>query len=238
MAQIASAYYCPSTGRWLSRDPIGEPGFQALQTASSPSGIGNSVLQSPGRWVNRDAINESGLNLFDYPKYARASNNGLEYGFLQNNPIGLIDILGLMKWGKSCKQSDIDEMKKEFADRCAKANKGECFKCLGSTGARNMKKACDSKDGEGPEVECEDSTSSACKGLCGWTGLLGGIHICTGPYPKNCPGEGCTLLHEAAHSVGGVGSDGFGGILSGLNDNNAYKVENCAGCNVPPNRLQ
>src|ERR1035437_9273324 len=28
-AQIASAYYCPSTGRWLSRDPVGEPGFEA-----------------------------------------------------------------------------------------------------------------------------------------------------------------------------------------------------------------
>lgn len=79
--QIASAYYCPSTGRWLSRDPIGEPGFQALQTASSPSRIGNSVLQSSGRWVSRDPIEEKGgLNL---------------YGFVVNSPVNTVDFLGL-----------------------------------------------------------------------------------------------------------------------------------------------
>ena len=82
-AQIATAFYCPSTGRWLSRDPIGEPGFQALQTSSLPSRIGNSVLQTSGRWVNRDSIKESGgLNL---------------YGCMANNPINQIDLLGLCK---------------------------------------------------------------------------------------------------------------------------------------------
>jgi len=80
-AQIASAYYCPSTGRWLSRDPIGEPGFQALQTASVSPGIGNSVLQSSGRWVNRDSNQErGGLNL---------------YGFVYDDPIQKIDLFGL-----------------------------------------------------------------------------------------------------------------------------------------------
>jgi len=78
-AQIASAYYCPSTGRWLSRDPIGEPGFQTAQMASLPSGIGNS--QPSGRWVNRDPIEEKGgMNLF---------------GFINENAINLIDALGL-----------------------------------------------------------------------------------------------------------------------------------------------
>ena len=52
-AQIASAYYCPSTGRWLSRDPIGEPGFQALQMAVQTSPI------MRGRWINRDSIGQS-----------------------------------------------------------------------------------------------------------------------------------------------------------------------------------
>ena len=32
-AQSVFAYYNPSTGRFLSRDPIGEPGFQVLQMA-------------------------------------------------------------------------------------------------------------------------------------------------------------------------------------------------------------
>jgi hypothetical protein len=79
-AQIASAYYCPSTGRWLSRDPISEPGFQALQTASSPSGMGNSVLKTSGRWVNRDGNGEP---------------SSKAYGFINNNAITGYDILGL-----------------------------------------------------------------------------------------------------------------------------------------------
>jgi len=70
-AQIASAYYCQSTGRWLSRDPIGESGFQIQQTASLPS----------GRWIQRDSIGErGGPNL---------------YGFIANNPVNSVDELGL-----------------------------------------------------------------------------------------------------------------------------------------------
>jgi len=85
-AQIASAYYCPSTGRWLSRDPIGEPGFQALQTAPLPSGIGNSVLHPSGRWVNRD------------PRaFLRLQERSLlpPYSFVNGNAITGFDILGL-----------------------------------------------------------------------------------------------------------------------------------------------
>ncbi len=72
-AQIASAYYCPSTGRWLSRDPISEPGFQVQRIAAQASAI------VPGRWINRDSISDkSGL-----------------YGFVKNNSLIHYDILGL-----------------------------------------------------------------------------------------------------------------------------------------------
>jgi hypothetical protein len=70
-AQIASAYYCPSTGRWLSRDPIGEPGFRALQMASV----------APSRWINRDPIKKGGPSL---------------YQFVGDDSINRIDALGLM----------------------------------------------------------------------------------------------------------------------------------------------
>ena len=70
-AQIASAYYCPSTGRWLSRDPIGEPGFQTSQMATV----------APSRWINRDSIQE------------KCSKN--VYGFVLNNPADYVDVLGL-----------------------------------------------------------------------------------------------------------------------------------------------
>jgi hypothetical protein len=59
-AQIASAYYCPSTGRWLSRDPIAEPGFQTSQMASV---VPKSPQLAPSRWLNRDPIGEPGFEL-------------------------------------------------------------------------------------------------------------------------------------------------------------------------------
>ena len=107
-AQIASAYYCPSTGRWLSRDPIGEPGFQALQTASSTSGIGNSVLQPSGRWVNRDSSEPTanidiqyqwllhiGVESDDAYNIATAPPSANQYISCANSLIGFNDLLGL-----------------------------------------------------------------------------------------------------------------------------------------------
>src|SRR5437773_1393402 len=78
-AQNASAWYDPALGRWLTRDPIGEPGFQALQqvqqTVAVPSGA------SSGRWINRD----SGIS--DDPNL---------YTFVYNEPITQIDPWGLV----------------------------------------------------------------------------------------------------------------------------------------------
>ena len=80
-AQIASAYYCPATGRWLSRDPIGEPGFQTLQMASVVQPVASPAQLPPSRWIRRDQITErGGQNL---------------YRFVGNNPISSIDVLGL-----------------------------------------------------------------------------------------------------------------------------------------------
>jgi hypothetical protein len=79
-AQIASAYYCPSTGRWLSRDPLGEMGFQALQVAAKTT-IKPTPLAPSDRWINRDLIPKRGeKNL---------------YGFVENKPVSFIDYLGL-----------------------------------------------------------------------------------------------------------------------------------------------
>ena len=55
-AQIASAYYCPSTGRWLSRDPIGELSFQALQASTAMPQVGTPVTLPPSRWIQRDNL--------------------------------------------------------------------------------------------------------------------------------------------------------------------------------------
>ncbi len=98
VAQVASAYYCPSTGRWLSRDPIGEPGFQNLQTTPLPSGIGNSVLQSSGRWINRDPIASNTENF---------QNQQLgSYYFANNQPISYFDFIGLLTAGGGVPTTD------------------------------------------------------------------------------------------------------------------------------------
>lgn len=53
-AQVASAYYCPSTGRWLSRDPVGEPGFQVLMAAAQAP-----IAATSSRWISRDSTSVS-----------------------------------------------------------------------------------------------------------------------------------------------------------------------------------
>ena len=69
LAPVAQAFYNPSSGRWLSRDPIGERG---------------------------------GVNL---------------YGFVRNNPVSLVDLLGLRDITAE-EQKVLDELQK-FADSVA-----------------------------------------------------------------------------------------------------------------------
>jgi hypothetical protein len=83
-AQFASAYYCPSTGRWLSRDPMGEPGFENLRTAGAMPQVGQ--VASPdslpqGRWIVRDPIS--------------TGNDPNRYAFVHNAPVNLVDPEGL-----------------------------------------------------------------------------------------------------------------------------------------------
>lgn len=78
-SQSALAFYDPSTGRWLSRDPIGERGFQVLQRVKVASHTSNSSVS--GRWINRDS-----------------ESNENRYLFVGNNPVTQIDALGLKIW--------------------------------------------------------------------------------------------------------------------------------------------
>ena len=86
-AQIASAYYCPSTGRWLSRDPIGEPGFRA---------IAKSLQLGPSHWVNRDQSDETAILKSDETKLKPLQEALMpSYLFNQNGAISKRDFLGL-----------------------------------------------------------------------------------------------------------------------------------------------
>jgi hypothetical protein len=96
MAQMASAYYCPSTGRWLSRDPIGELGFETLRAASVVVPVARPESQ-PARWVNRDPILEliSEAKSKSAPKCLPNQNIADLYVFVANDPIINLDNLGL-----------------------------------------------------------------------------------------------------------------------------------------------
>ena len=97
-AHIASAYYCPSTGRWLSRDPVGEPGFQNLRAGHLPSGIGNSALQPSGRWIYRDPITPDSQS-FQHQQLGF-------YYFANNQPISYFDLIGLLTAGGGVPTTD------------------------------------------------------------------------------------------------------------------------------------
>jgi hypothetical protein len=72
-AQIASAYYCPSTGKWLNRDPLGEPGSANLRAATVAPRVGQVVSQvsvPPSRWIDRS----EGKNV-----YVFTGNDGINH---------------------------------------------------------------------------------------------------------------------------------------------------------------
>jgi hypothetical protein len=91
-AQAAFAWYDPSTQRWLSRDPVGEPGFQVLQSATHPDEL-PMILPSSSRWINRDSFEEE--YSYNLPTLDRLSfdpqNEADLYRFVQNDSINYYD---------------------------------------------------------------------------------------------------------------------------------------------------
>jgi RHS repeat-associated protein len=184
------------------------------------------------RWINRDPINEVGFEVFKYPKHARKGYYGHDYAYVQNAPTSYIDPLGLLTFGKTCTPVEIAELKRQAAERCKKAKEGDCYRCLDPKARVKMQQACDSKDGAGPKVECEDQSNSRCVAKArgqadGWTDSDGTMHICMNANP------GCGFIHELGHSVGGVGSDG---PFTPNPDNRGYAIAKCAGCPIPSHR--
>ncbi len=95
----ARAFYNPQTGRWLSRDPLNEPGFLVLSQQASPVGLNNRIL-------NRDTPTTSCSSCRKCQAQstaARGQDNcqgqgkcqGNLYVFVDNNPITKWDYLGL-----------------------------------------------------------------------------------------------------------------------------------------------
>ncbi len=110
--QSALAFYDPTVGRWLSRDPIGEPGFMTLIHATYTP----TALPAPSRWIVRDPI-----ILQRFPKTEIISGANI-YEFDRNNPINRVDLFGLQdKECKKCGGEDnpAQELFKTAADNLA-----------------------------------------------------------------------------------------------------------------------
>ncbi len=69
LVDAAAAYYSPSTGRFLNRDPVDEPSAVLLRTGRQAS-----------KFIPRDKLSNDGKNL---------------YGFVVNSPVNQIDPVGL-----------------------------------------------------------------------------------------------------------------------------------------------
>jgi hypothetical protein len=88
--QAALAWYDPSTQRWLTRDPIGELGFETLRAATQTANqIVNvsAVPTSPSRWITRDSMKRKPVS------FAEGEQN--RYFFVNNRPTFFIDREGL-----------------------------------------------------------------------------------------------------------------------------------------------
>lgn len=135
-AQIASAYYCPSTGRWLSRDPVGEPGFQALQRATYSAAAPASATTS-SRWINRDSV---------APRVIRSTEiiSGVNlYVFVRNAPIDRIDPLGLSDCSCAPPLKDDSSACDKYGDQTYAATSLKCFcKCAGNSAWAQQVRGC------------------------------------------------------------------------------------------------
>ena len=90
-AQAAFAFYDSSAQRWLTRDPIGEPGFQALQTATRPDQM-PFVQPWSSRWIDRDLLADFSYNLPTYDRFSfDAQSEGNLYRFVENDAANFYD---------------------------------------------------------------------------------------------------------------------------------------------------
>ncbi len=111
--QQASAVYNSQTGRWLSRDPAGEPGFELLRAVHSLPSVERGVVLPPTRFFRRESIEQSRvfpLSHSERPLTAAGENNKLAsdvlgnpsevntYCFVMNIPQAYIDPYGLRSW--------------------------------------------------------------------------------------------------------------------------------------------
>ena len=104
LTKEAFAFYNPHTGRWLSRDPIGEPEFTLTATGRQPVPIHDLEEEQVTTSLTRDESKEPNL-----------------YGFVFNDPRTRVDYLGLNdcpRWAEYLVEHPPNEQTREFMASC------------------------------------------------------------------------------------------------------------------------
>lgn len=208
-AQTVLAYYDPSTGRFLSRDPIGEPGFQVLQRAQGTSPVGPMpVAQQSSRWINRDADFDSEEAGGASPRLAAALAEPNIYAFVLNDPENRVDSLGLISF-KNCDAKHQSDIKNAWNGMCAMVNDPKYQCCVNRSSLfqllkrrcswGNMKFTCKQGDANSP---CGHSLGSLGIGR-------GSVVLYENAYDvSKCGHLKCTLVHEMTHILAGTPFEG------------------------------
>jgi hypothetical protein len=88
VAPNVHAYYDPSVGRWASRDPVREPGFNLMASVSSEE-LRQNIEEQEFDLSDSDDASAAGTGT------TTDQTSDLLYAFVQNNPANLTDGLGL-----------------------------------------------------------------------------------------------------------------------------------------------
>jgi hypothetical protein len=209
LATNAFAYYMPGQGRWLSRDPIGEPGFTVATTGQQPAAPADLDDEGPAIQPNRQATKPNELNL---------------YGFVLNDPQNQIDALGLISFSR-CDANQQALLTHAWNSVCQKVNDPAFQCCVGRPEyIRMFKRRCAWGN---VKFKCRKDNEGLCPWACAhaWQSLgvgRGVIVVCESQFtnPSICPDPmDCVLIHEFTHVLSW--DPWHGGIVP--------KVERCSG---------
>jgi len=143
LSEAAFAYYNPQTGRFLSRDPVGELGFQVVQRASmgtlrtfdrGDNAVAFGVSAKPSERIGAPVYRRFDRQA-EIPSPLMIREDWHVYAFVSQDPVSRMDYLGLgSEWyrrGRCCNSSGGDEWALVAeGEGCAKWRKlapGECI---------------------------------------------------------------------------------------------------------------
>ena len=184
LVQNAQAFYNPSTGRWLSRDPIEEEGGLNLHAFVENNGVnwfdylGKQAIQTPqpqkpikfycdaakkhpdNRWLQCACEVSGEIN-------ALLDSLVITYPFV-DNPKKNKELIDWFRCTRSCILTKFKEFYKVYDGGAPKGDvnltphwEAACKKCIGNPGATSAKDCCSAM------VVAEQSAIEDCKGNCG-----------------------------------------------------------------------